>query len=146
MYMYMYQGTEVIVNVLQENNIKYELYPIEKHKLIVNNYTYNINSISHKQSSWILLAFTNMYIKCWYQDVHYQIFTLYWLTHSLSLSLSHTHTHTHKSSAVCLSEYRPMKPLTASTLVTLPLFVNTFSFYPKHTYTQLHWKNTYFME
>ena len=36
-------------------------------------------------------------------------------------------------SAVCLSEYRQLKPLTASTLITLPLFVNTFSYYPKHT-------------
>ena len=41
-------------------------------------------------------------------------------------------------SAVCLSEYRQLKPLTASTLITLPLFVNTFSYYPKHTHTHPH--------
>ena len=36
------------------------------------------------------------------------------------------HTHTHK------------QPLTASTLVTLPLFVDMFSYYPKHTHIHVH--------
>ena len=41
-------------------------------------------------------------------------------------------------SAVCLSEYRQLKPLTTSTVITLPLFVSTFSYYLKHTHTHTH--------
>ena len=35
--------------------------------------------------------------------------------------------------AVCLSEYRQLKPLTASALITMPLFVNTVSYHPLNT-------------
>ena len=38
---------------------------------------------------------------------------------------------------VCLSEYRQLKQLTAGTLVMLPLLVDTFSYYSKHTHTHI---------
>ena len=40
--------------------------------------------------------------------------------------------------AVCLSEYKQLKLLTASTLVMLLLLDDTFSYYPKHTHTHTH--------
>ena len=50
-------------------------------------------------------------------------------------------------SAVCLSEYRQLKPSTTSTLVKLPLFVDTFSYNPKHTHIHIHHTTyIYFLE